>query len=128
MVIPRPRGLIAAELKSTQSRQALHTVTALMTATGLQILTPRADVLPYLSNPVPGVYRFQITNFETDATRPLSAVAIRANATPAIIVNVDSFTGASAGFFDVLVTDAAGLLVNLVVDQAFSIGILLRDS
>lgn len=127
MVIPRPRGLIAAELKSTVSRRALHTVTVFRDGSGLNVVTAREDILPYVSNPAVGTYRFALTNFLTEETAPAGLTVARAAGTPAFVAAIDSFNTAS-DYRDVLVTDMAGAPVDLAVNQAFSLALLVRDS
>lgn len=128
-MVTRPAGIIAYDLRSTQSRQALHTV-VLVQADPLPaqpgIQTPRADILPFIGRTAVGVYAFEITPYLTDQTRWIGISCVAPAGTPPFLVFVDPTTDPTQMRF--LTYDLAGAPVDLVQGQGFALSIAVRDS
>lgn len=118
-------GIIAYDMRATQSRLAFHTITLSRGAGGIEVTTPRTSVLPYLNNAVVGRYRFTSSDFVGETgTAFTGLLMLRPTATAAFEVAIDP---SNAGFIDVLVT-VGGVATNLAVGQGFSLSMVVRDS
>lgn len=118
-------GLIAYDLRATQSRLALHTIQVLRGAGGVAVTTPRTSILPYVGNTVAGRYRFTQSEFITSGTAWLGVTLLRDPATAVFEVSIDPLS--DPDFVDVWVT-VAGVATNLAVGQGFAFSLAVRDS
>lgn len=127
----RPRGVISYDLRSTQSRQAVHMVTVIQAdALPAQpgILTPRTDILPFIGRTGVGIYKFAVSGFLNEQTRALGIIKLNTDGLPLFDVFFDPFTSTPSNEIDVRVYDALGAPVDLVQGQGFNLSMLVRDS